>query len=180
MVTCIHTGQRMVLWCIWLSRLTLVCEVIRCHLVQVRQNQKKDCSGWQPAIAFFYLFLFRSLLHLTYFFLQKKILRVEAWSANLRSFQGGREGRAGGFRVKLILFISLGFCEVLWWPFIVLNLTWAFLRFQSGQSSSLCYCRFHAKAIIRHTDSISKTESLVQKLNPPPPPSLSGVSQLAV
>ena len=33
--------QRMVRWCIRLTRLTLVCEVIRYRLVQVRQNQKK-------------------------------------------------------------------------------------------------------------------------------------------
>ena len=32
---------RMVRWCIRLTRLTLVCEVIRYRLVQVRQNQKK-------------------------------------------------------------------------------------------------------------------------------------------
>ena len=31
---------RMVRWCIRLTRLTLVCEVIRYRLVQVRQNQK--------------------------------------------------------------------------------------------------------------------------------------------
>ena len=31
----------MVRWCIRLTRLTLVCEVIRYRLVQVRQNQKK-------------------------------------------------------------------------------------------------------------------------------------------
>ena len=33
--------ERMVRWCIRLTRLTLVCEVIRYRLVQVRQNQKK-------------------------------------------------------------------------------------------------------------------------------------------
>ena len=33
--------MRMVRWCIRLTRLTLVCEVIRYRLVQVRQNQKK-------------------------------------------------------------------------------------------------------------------------------------------
>ena len=32
----------MVRWCIRLTRLTLVCEVIRYRLVQVRQNQKKN------------------------------------------------------------------------------------------------------------------------------------------
>ena len=35
---------RMVRWCIRLTRLTLVCEVIRYRLVQVRQNQKKKKS----------------------------------------------------------------------------------------------------------------------------------------
>ena len=33
--------MRMVRWCIRLTRLTLVCEVIRYRLVQVRQNHKK-------------------------------------------------------------------------------------------------------------------------------------------
>ena len=64
---------RMVQWCIRLTRLTLVCEVIRYRLVQVRQNLKKDFSGWQPAIAFLsYLFLFHSLLRLTSFLSQYK------------------------------------------------------------------------------------------------------------
>ena len=62
----------MVRWCIRLTRLTLVCEVIRYRLVQVRQNQKKDFSGWRPAIAFLYLFLFHSLLCLTSFLSQYK------------------------------------------------------------------------------------------------------------
>ena len=44
--------------------------VIRFRLVQVRRNlkkKKKDFSGWRPAIAFLYLFLFHSLLRLTSF-----------------------------------------------------------------------------------------------------------------
>ena len=41
-------------------------------LVQVRQNLKKDFSGWRPAIAFLYLFLFHSLLRLTSFLSQNK------------------------------------------------------------------------------------------------------------
>ena len=69
---------RMVRWCIRLTRLTLVCEVIRHRLVQVRQNQKKDFSGWRPTSAFLYLFLFHSLLRLSSFLSQYKkwILRV--------------------------------------------------------------------------------------------------------
>ena len=64
---------RMVWWCIRLTRLTLVCEVIRYHLVQVRQlKSKKDFSGWRPTIAFLYLFLFHSLLRLTSFLSQYK------------------------------------------------------------------------------------------------------------
>ena len=64
---------RMVRWCIRLTRLTLVCEVIRYRLVQVRQNlKKKDFSGWRPAIAFLYFFLFHSLLRLTSFLSQYK------------------------------------------------------------------------------------------------------------
>ena len=53
-------------------RLTLVCEVIRYRLVQVRQKPKKDFSGWRPAIALLYLFLFHSLLCLTSFLSQYK------------------------------------------------------------------------------------------------------------
>ena len=34
---------------------------------------KKDFSGWRPAIAFLYLFLFHSLLRLTSFLSQNKI-----------------------------------------------------------------------------------------------------------
>ena len=59
--------------------MTLVCKVIRHRLVQVRQNLKKDFSGWQPSIAFLYLFLFHSLLRLTSSFSQYKNLM--AWSA---------------------------------------------------------------------------------------------------
>ena len=67
------TRLTMVRWCIRLTRLTLVCEVIRYRLVQVRQNQKKKhFSGWRPAIAFLYLFLFHSLLCLTSFLSQYK------------------------------------------------------------------------------------------------------------
>ena len=54
-----HLADEMVRW---LTRLTVVCEVIRYRLVQVRQNLKKDFSGWRSAIAFLYLFLFHSLL----------------------------------------------------------------------------------------------------------------------
>ena len=45
----------MVRWCIRLTRLTLVCEVIRYRLVQVRQNQKKKhlvaCLGEKDVAA---------------------------------------------------------------------------------------------------------------------------------
>ena len=51
-------------WCIRLTRLTLVCEVIR---YQSEKISKKDFSGWRPAIASLYLFLFLSLLRLTSF-----------------------------------------------------------------------------------------------------------------
>ena len=69
-------------WCIQLTRLTLVCEVIRYRLVQVRQNlkkkKKKNFSGRRPAIAFLYLFLFHSLLRLTSFLSQYK--NEHCWS----------------------------------------------------------------------------------------------------
>ena len=37
-------GGRMVRWCVRLTRLTLVCKVIRYRLVQVQQNLKKKMS----------------------------------------------------------------------------------------------------------------------------------------
>ena len=52
--------MRMVRWCIRLTRLTLVCEVIRYRLVPADKITKKDFSGWRPAIAFLYLFLFHN------------------------------------------------------------------------------------------------------------------------
>ena len=44
--------RRMVRWCIRLTRLTLVCEVIRYRLVQVRQNQKKTFRVGGPQSPF--------------------------------------------------------------------------------------------------------------------------------
>ena len=45
-------------------------------------------------------------------------LRVEAWSANFLFISGvGWEG----FQLKLILFVSLGFCELSRWPLTVLT-----------------------------------------------------------
>ena len=47
--------------------------LIRYRLDQVQQNlKKKDFSGWRPVIAFLYLFLFHSLLRLTFFLSQNK------------------------------------------------------------------------------------------------------------
>ena len=56
-----------------LTRLTLVCEV-RLGTAWFKSDKisKKDFSGWRPAIAFVYLFLFHSLLRLTSFFSQYK------------------------------------------------------------------------------------------------------------
>ena len=66
--------QKMIRWCIRLTCLTLICEVIRYRLVQVWQNlkKKKNFWGWRPAIAFLYLFLFHSLLCLSSFLSQYK------------------------------------------------------------------------------------------------------------
>ena len=68
--------KRMIRWCIRLTRLTFVCEVIRYRLVQVRQNlkkkKKKDLPGWRLTIAFLHLFLFHSLLPLTSILSQNK------------------------------------------------------------------------------------------------------------
>ena len=60
-------GLRMARWCIRLMRLTLACEVIRCHWFKSDKilKKKKKTSGWRAAIAFLYLFLFHSLLRHT-------------------------------------------------------------------------------------------------------------------
>ena len=76
---------RMVRWCIRLTRLTLVCEVIRYRLVQVQQNLKKRLSGWRPAITFLYLFLFPSLLRLSSFLSQYKKSSVIKWRSGQRT-----------------------------------------------------------------------------------------------
>ena len=68
----ILSDLKMVRWCIRLTPLTLVCEVITYRLVQFRQSLKKDFSGWRPAIAFPYLFLSHSFLRLTSFLSQRK------------------------------------------------------------------------------------------------------------
>ena len=44
--------HRTILWCIRLTRLTLVCEVIRYRLVQVRRNQKKTFRVGGPQSPF--------------------------------------------------------------------------------------------------------------------------------
>ena len=51
---------------------SLICEMIRYRLVQVRKNLKNGFSGWRPSIAFLYCFLFHSLLRLTSFLSQHK------------------------------------------------------------------------------------------------------------
>ena len=67
----------MVWWCIQLTRLTLVCEVIRYHLVQARQISQTRFFGL-ARITFLYLFLFHSLLCLTSFLSQNKNFRVKS------------------------------------------------------------------------------------------------------
>ena len=82
----------MVWWCIQLTRLTLVCEVIRYRLFQVRhkvKKKKKDFSGWRPAIAFLYLFLFHSLLRLTFFLSQYKNEEEDTWKCGEARLRGG-------------------------------------------------------------------------------------------
>ena len=64
--------MRMVRWCIRLMRLTLVCEVIRYRLVQVRQNLKK--KRLFELAARNHLFVFHSLLRLISFLSQYKKL----------------------------------------------------------------------------------------------------------
>ena len=63
-----HRTMRMVRWCVRLTRLTLVCKVIRYRSVQVRQNlkkkKKKTSRVGGPQSPFLYLFLFHSLLRL--------------------------------------------------------------------------------------------------------------------
>ena len=63
---------RMVQWCIRLTRLTLVCEVIRNRLVQIQQNLK-NFSGWRREIAFQHPFSFILFFVLLPFFLNTKI-----------------------------------------------------------------------------------------------------------
>ena len=64
--------RRMVRWCIRLTRLTLVCEVIRYRLVQVRQNQKKKKKNtvklWQGVL---------HLPHLLVVFFNRRISRMK-------------------------------------------------------------------------------------------------------
>ena len=57
-------------WCIRLTHLTLVWEVITYRLLQVRQKLKKNFLGWRPAIAFLYLFSFILYFFLLPFFLK--------------------------------------------------------------------------------------------------------------
>ena len=66
---------RMARWCIRPTRLTLVCEVIRYHLVQFNKISKKDFCGWRLAIAFLHLFPLHSFLHLTSFLSQKQKIK---------------------------------------------------------------------------------------------------------
>ena len=60
------------------TRSTLVCEVIRYRLIQVRQNlnKKKNFSGWRPAMAFLYLFLYHFFTRLSSFLSQNKNQRT--------------------------------------------------------------------------------------------------------
>ena len=62
-------SDRMGGWFFRLTCLTLVCQVTRYRLVHIRQK-RKVFSGWRLVIAFLYLFLFHSLLCLTYFLSQ--------------------------------------------------------------------------------------------------------------
>ena len=69
---------RMVRWCIWLTRLTLVCEVIRYRLVQVRQNLKKRLFGLaaRDRLSLFLPLSFSPSSHFLSFSIQKWNLRV--------------------------------------------------------------------------------------------------------
>ena len=65
----------MVRWCIRLTRLTLVCEVIRYRLVQVRQNQKKTFRVGGPQSPFSISSSFILSFVLLPFFLNTKIFQ---------------------------------------------------------------------------------------------------------
>ena len=69
-------GSVMVRWCIRLTRLTLVCEVIRYRLVQVRQNQKKTFRVGGPQAPFSISSSFILSFVLLPFFLNTKMLQV--------------------------------------------------------------------------------------------------------
>ena len=95
-----HTLLRMVRWCIRLTRLTLVYEVIRYRLVQVWQNlKKKDSPYWRPAIAFLYLFLFHSFLRLTSFLSQYKKENF-LWATGFNGFFSRRPRWAGAYEPR--------------------------------------------------------------------------------
>ena len=68
------THRRMVRWCIRLTRLTLVCEVIRYRLVQVRQNQKKTFRVGGPQSPFSISSSFILSFVLLPFFLNTKMI----------------------------------------------------------------------------------------------------------
>ena len=68
-------SSRMVRWCIRLTRLTLVCEVIRYRLVQVRQNQKKTFRVGGPQSPFSISSSFILSFVLLPFFLNTKMLQ---------------------------------------------------------------------------------------------------------
>ena len=88
----ILSDLRIVWWCIQLTHLTLVCVVIKYHLVQVWQNldKKKRLLAWRPAITFLYLFLFHSL----FIIFSKQILFVVAALATSKNINWG--GGGGG------------------------------------------------------------------------------------
>ena len=78
---------------------TILKEVIRYRLVQSpTKSQKKDFSGWRPAIAFLYLFLFHSLLRLSFL-----SFSIQKWTPDCHS--------AENFTVASFLFAEI--CHLL-------------------------------------------------------------------
>ena len=75
------------------------------------ETNKFDWEGWGFSNKSHFRFQMVFCVHIG--------MRVEAWRAKYFFFGGGG-GRGGGggegFQVKLILFVSLGFCELLRWP----------------------------------------------------------------
>ena len=103
----------MVRWCIRLTHLTLVCEVIKYRLVQVRQNQKKTfrVGGPQSPFSISSSFILSFVL-LPFFLNTKNYSRVGSRrtlcrrTLRLENPQNLRTAQAGIFRLRTNFFLE--------------------------------------------------------------------------